>query len=128
MMNITRAVTFTPLAGLGDNYLQNSLLLRWAKNLDEKIAIVFYHDGHVLSIEERANCAIYVQMELLELLVAHPNVIFANLPGHYLYPYDPQIVHAFSPSVMFDREVIPQYWPLDRENSYHAKCPPLTLQ
>lgn len=109
-----RAVTFTPLAGLGDNYLQISLLLKWARDLNETIVVIFFHDGYIPPDEQRANSAIHVQIDLLALLAPHPHVLFAQLPGHHPYPYDPLSVHAFSPSVMFDRQSITEYWPLER--------------
>ncbi|SAL70198.1 hypothetical protein AWB71_04255 [Caballeronia peredens] len=114
------AVTFTPLAGLGDNYLQISLLLNWAESQDSKIVIVFHSDGSIPPPEQRAVGAIYVQTELIDLLMPSSKAIFARLPARYLFPPNPAVVHALSPPVMFDRRLLPYYWPLNRNR--FAQC------
>jgi hypothetical protein len=117
------AVTFTPFAGLGDNYLQVSALLNWAQTLDTSLVVVVYSDGYVPPPEHRGRQAIHVQMELLHLLVPSTKVTFACLPTHHPYPYDPQQIHALSPAVMWDRELVPRYWPLNRDHFQRCDTP-----
>lgn len=117
------AVTFTPLAGLGDNYVQISMLMNWAAEINDEIVVVYRSDGHVPTIEQRANSAIHVQVELLRLLAPHPNVEFACFSGHHPYPYNPEVEHAYSPSIMFDKHYVPRYWPLDQRKFSVCEIP-----
>jgi hypothetical protein len=117
------AVTFTPYAGLGDNYLQISLLLNWAQTLDTSLVVVVHSDGYVPPPEHRSMSAIHVQMELMHLLVRSPTVTFGCLPTHHPFPYDRQETLAFSPAVMHDRETVPRYWPLDRRLFQQCEFP-----
>lgn len=109
-----RTVTFTPLAGLGDNYLQVSLLLHWAATQEEEVAVICLHDDYVPPPERRAMSAVYVQKDLLDLLAPQPRIRFLYLPGRHPYPYGPEI-HRFTPEIVFNQNLIPRYWPLDSE-------------